>query len=639
MKENPEALTWLKEKYAISDETIDNLLIGYADNESGVIASLRSGDNGFSKRELAATGAFRPTSQDGLNPFFEKRIIFPYWSRGRVVFMIGRKTPWTSDANWEQGKYKKLPVHDEHQRPYVARFINNAVLFNEDCLLGKPEHIIITEGVTDCIALMQQGFPALSPVTVRIRAADWERLVPKMRGIKTVYICQDNEISEADTIRCDGQVVVSGGSTDSAGRVTGAFTIPANVRNGNRVVEVTDGTYSAETNLQVNDPLVITRIQRIAVNRTIVRRQTIIQRVPPRIVRVPVVRTVWRWRWRFRRRDPLAQTFSFTRNRVVSAVGVYFTQKDATIPVTVQIRGVTTGLPNEVVMAEKVVSPDEITPGMETKIEFDDPFYADANTSYAVVLLTNSTNFRVRIATLGQMGQNGVITRQTYAAGALLESSNAETWTPLNGSDLTMKIYGYDFENNGEIRFQPISGVQFSELNLDEYSSLPEGTAISWEYSADGGSTWDAIVPAEEENLPNLATGIIVRAVFSGTEINDSTALNFKDVNLIGYLNNPTGTYLSRENELTQGVESTKVYAQMHIPSGTSINWFATNDGGITWESMSIETTREIDNEWTEYTLTRTFADNTGTKVRYKAEFTGNNLVYPRVHSLGATLS
>ncbi|MEZ4601780.1 MAG: hypothetical protein R2940_18470, partial [Syntrophotaleaceae bacterium] len=197
LKENQEALTWLKEKYAISDETIDDLLIGFADNESGVIAALRSGEHGFSKRELSATGAFRPTSQDGLNPFFEKRIIFPYWSRGRVVFMIGRKTPWTPDVNWEQGKYKKLPVHDEHQRPYVARFINNAVLFNEDCLLGKPDHIIITEGVTDCIALMQQGFPALSPVTVRIRAADWERLVPKMRGLKTVYICQDNEISEA----------------------------------------------------------------------------------------------------------------------------------------------------------------------------------------------------------------------------------------------------------------------------------------------------------------------------------------------------------------------------------------------------------------------------------------------------------
>jgi len=441
------------------------------------------------------------------------------------------------------------------------------------------------------------------------------------------------------TIRCDGQVVASNLNADAAGRVTASFTIPSNVRNGNRIVEVNDGTYSAQTNLQVNDPLVITRIQRIVVNRTIVQRQTIVQQVPPRIIRVPVVRTVWRWRWRTRRRDPLAQTFSFTQNRVISAVGVQFTQKDASIPVTVQIRGVTTGLPNEVVLAEKVISPAEINLGTETKITFDDPFYAEANTSYAVVLLTNSTNYRVRIATLGQMGQNGVITRQSYAEGVLLESSNAETWTPLNGSDLTVKIYGYDFQPSGEVRFLPISGAQFSELNLDEYSSIPEGGGIVWEYSTDGGATWDAIVPAEEENLPNIAAEVLVRAVFSGTEASDSPALNFKDVNLIGYLNNTTGVYITRENELTQGVESTKVYTQMNIPSGTSLNWFASNDGGATWEPMSIETTREIDQEWTEYTLSRTFTDPSGTKVRYKAEMTGNNLVYPRIHTLGATLS
>ena len=441
------------------------------------------------------------------------------------------------------------------------------------------------------------------------------------------------------TIRCDGRVVASGVSADAAGRVTASFVIPSNVRNGNRIVEVTDGTYSAQTNLQVNDPLVITRIQRIVVNRTIVRRQTIIQRIPPRIIRVPVVRTVWRWRWRTRRRDPLAQTFSFTENRVISAIGIYFTRKDASIPVTVQIRGVTTGLPNEVVLAEKVVSPDEVNLGAETKVVFDDPFYAEANTSYAVVLLTNSTEYRVRIATLGQMGQNGVITRQTYAAGVLLESSNAETWTPLNGSDLTMKIYGYDFQPTGEVRFLPVTGVQFSDLNLDEYSSIPEGTGIVWEYSTDGGVTWDAIVPAEEERLPNLAAEVLVRAVFESSAVNDSPALNYKDVNLVGYLNNTTGAYITRENELTQGVESTKVYTQMHIPSGTTVNWFASNDGGATWEPMSIESTREIDQEWTEYTLTRTFSDPTGNKVRYKAEMTGNNLVYPRIHTLGATLS
>jgi hypothetical protein len=35
----------------------------------------------------------------------------------------------------------------------------------------------------------------------------------------------------------------------------------------------------------------------------------------------------------------------------------------------------------------------------------------------------------------------------------------------------------------------------------------------------------------------------------------------------------------------------------------------------------------------------RTFANPVGNKVRYKAEINGTPLVYPRIHSLGATLS
>jgi len=446
------------------------------------------------------------------------------------------------------------------------------------------------------------------------------------RGQTGIAVVGSNFQSNANnvTIRCDGQVVASGVHADTAGRVSASFVIPENVRNGNRIVEMTDGLYSARAGIQINDPMVITRIERI---------------VEERIIRVPVVQVVWRTQIVTVRNDPLAQTFSFTEDKVVSGVGLYFTAKDPSIPVTVQIRGVTTGLPNGVIFAEKVLAPGDVSLNVETKVVFANPFYAQAGTSYAVVLLTNSSNYRMRVATLGQLGQNGVITRQTYAAGVLLESSNAETWAPLNGSDLTMKIYGYDFQPSGEVRFQPITGVQFSDLNLDEYSSVPQGTGIAWEYSTDGGVLWDAIVPAEEERLPNLASQVLVRALFSSNAANISPALIHKDVNLIGYLNNPTGTYLNRENELTQGVSSTKIYTQMNIPSGTTINWFASNNGGATWEAMSILTTRKIDEEWTEYTLTRTFSDPNGNRVRYKAEMTGNNLVYPRIHTLGATLS
>jgi len=193
---NPEVLAWFEEHYRIGRETVERLKIGFAHND-GLLRTLQSEPHGFTLRELSATGAFRPTSQDGLIPFFDGRIVFPYWSRGSVVFLIGRRTPWTPDQEWEKAKYKKLPVRNDRNHSYVAACIRNDVLFNEDALIGAPERIIITEGVTDCISLMEHGFPAVSPVTVQIRDADWERLLPKLRGVKTVFVCQDNEVSQA----------------------------------------------------------------------------------------------------------------------------------------------------------------------------------------------------------------------------------------------------------------------------------------------------------------------------------------------------------------------------------------------------------------------------------------------------------
>ncbi len=426
------------------------------------------------------------------------------------------------------------------------------------------------------------------------------------------------------TVKCDGQSVATSVYADSTGRMTSSFVIPEGATNGSRTVEATDGVHSAQASLQINDPLAVTRIERI---------------VEERIVRVQVERIVWRWHpwWGFI--DPLAQTFSFGDNRVVSAVGLYFAHKDASIPVRIQIRGVTSGLPNSTVFAEKILSPAEVNVDAETRVAFSDPFCASANTSYALVIMTDSTNYRVRMATLGQPGQNGIITRQAYAAGVLLESSNAETWTPLNGSDLSMRVYGYDFAQAGELRFQGITGIQVSDLNIDEYSSVPLGTSITWEYSVDDGFTWDAIVPEEEERLPNVESQVLVRAKFASSTANDTPALNYKDVNLLGYLNNGMGTYVTRECALLQGVSSTKVYAEMNIPSGTTVNWHASNDGGMTWEAMTLDSTRPIDGTWTEYALSRTFADSAGNRVRYKAVMTGSSLIYPRIHTLGATLS
>lgn len=55
-------------------------------------------------------------------------------------------------------------------------------------------------------------------------------------------------------------------------------------------------------------------------------------------------------------------------------MGLRFTACDPAIAVTIQIRGVTTGLPNGMVFAEKVLPLAEIASDVETKVVFDDPF-------------------------------------------------------------------------------------------------------------------------------------------------------------------------------------------------------------------------------------------------------------------------
>jgi hypothetical protein len=197
LMENDDVKAWLKKQYAFTDEIMKEHRIGFAD-----INGLRDYLYGldFTTEELLSSGLFRPNEtgdEAKVLPFFNQRVMFPYMSQGRVTYFIGRKCPLTPEDKWESGKYKKLLTFDPGKRPWVAEGIENNQLFNEDCLLKRPRQVIITEGITDCITLISKGFNSVSPVTTNIRQDDWNRLLPQLRVVKEVVICQDNEVSEA----------------------------------------------------------------------------------------------------------------------------------------------------------------------------------------------------------------------------------------------------------------------------------------------------------------------------------------------------------------------------------------------------------------------------------------------------------
>lgn len=190
-------------------------------------------------------------------------------------------------------------------------------------------------------------------------------------------------------------------------------------------------------------------------------------------------------------RDPLAQTFLIGTpgGCFISKVDIFFASiPDDTnpLPVTLQIRTVENGIPTSKVLpfGEVTLRPDQINLSSETieyvdsdgqvvkaakydvatTFEFESPVYCEDTSEYAVVLLSDSNDYNVWIAQVGELvpGTTNLVSKQPYT-GVLLKSQNASTWTPDQTQDLKMVVYRANFHvadstNNGKV----IGNLQFA---------------------------------------------------------------------------------------------------------------------------------------------------------------------------------
>ena len=168
--------------------------------------------------------------------------------------------------------------------------------------------------------------------------------------------------------------------------------------------------------------------------------------------------------------DPLAQSFTTEREGMfLTAVDLFFGNKDENEKVTVELRTVELGTPtNELVQdfARVVLDPNEVNTSTDgktaTKVTFPSPIYLTPQTEYAIVILAPTTNlYEAWIARMGEKtvgtsnlpdDENVIVTKQ-YVGGSLFKSQNGTIWTPNQFEDLKFKIYRADFVNSGTLTF------------------------------------------------------------------------------------------------------------------------------------------------------------------------------------------
>jgi hypothetical protein len=163
--------------------------------------------------------------------------------------------------------------------------------------------------------------------------------------------------------------------------------------------------------------------------------------------------------------DPLAQTFLIEQKGgcFLSKVDVFFASKDAAIPATLEIREVVNGYPGKRVLpfSRVTLKPESINLSSNTVLldgvdipsydtpttfTFPSPVYVQENTEYAIVLASDSNNYKVWISQVGDQmpGTARTISEQPYL-GSLFKSQNASTWTADQTQDLKFTIYRCQF--------------------------------------------------------------------------------------------------------------------------------------------------------------------------------------------------
>lgn len=207
-------------------------------------------------------------------------------------------------------------------------------------------------------------------------------------------------------------------NANSAGVLTGTFTIPAGVPVGTKRVRAVGGQGSFGAARFIGDGTIVTRNQR----------------------QLTTIETRF---W-----DPLAQTFRLETGRFVTAIDLRFTARGSTgNKVVLEIRETELGLPNAVTLAEGILQGSAITVNAWNKITLTRPVFLQAGVEYAMVLLTDDPTHAVALAELGKFDQvaDQFVTSQPYTIGTLLKSSNASTWTPVQEADLAFRIYAANF--------------------------------------------------------------------------------------------------------------------------------------------------------------------------------------------------
>jgi hypothetical protein len=180
--------------------------------------------------------------------------------------------------------------------------------------------------------------------------------------------------------------------------------------------------------------------------------------------------------------EPVAQSFIVDTpgGAFVTSLDLYFSAKDATLPVTVDIRPMENGIPTGIVIPYSTVSVSSANVNVSnngtvaTKFTFPSPVYLLDTAEYCFTVTANTDGYKLWTAEIGKFDTSNPefsITKQPYA-GVMFKSQNTSTWVPDLNRDIKFLMRRAEFVSSGNLILNeaPIPAVVLGDNPLQTYS-------------------------------------------------------------------------------------------------------------------------------------------------------------------------
>ena len=406
--------------------------------------------------------------------------------------------------------------------------------------------------------------------------------------------------NESVKVIFDGiEVPCSSSRANASGIFSGTFTIPAGVPAGTKLVRL-QGTFT------VGDAY---------------------------FVGTHEVRTTINYYVRYNDLDPLAQTFTLNQARHVAGVDFWLTKKGSS-NLRVEIRTASLGVPTQETIASCIMKPSELAANAWNRAKFDAPVFLSANLEYAITIMTDTADYSVGIAELGDWDSStGWIRSQAYSAGVLLSSSNASTWTPHQTADLAFRLLGAKFSGSRK-------AVDFGKINLTGVTDIMPLAEIQ-RTGADTDATFVLTKDNVEVSRMQAWQGISFEQPLNG-EYNLSVEL-FGDEKFSPLLGrNPqiltaqiaqTGDYVSRSFTCGTG-RRVMISTEEFVPANSSVEVCVETAQDV-WTLAPNSESEQIGDGWIRY---RRFVNCSLPATRLKIILRGSASARPLVQNISAVI-